>query len=385
MTEECLAFQAEGIFLCVTDAKEALRRGDHAGLKRHLARDPKLAKKAQLVVDAAGRADRRALEVLVEHGADVNASWRNYRPLHALLQGEPLAGAQAPTPERLACLDWLLAHSADPEQLGAWPSMRALLVAAFGGEQAYVDRLKEGGARVDGWVKAALGDVAAVRRELARDESFARARDEGGLTALQCCAGSRMGTGDARRRKRLREVATLLLDHGADPDAKVRSWSEEVDVCYFAIGADHLELFDLLLKHGANATAALPSALFRKGELATFVAFAELALRHGAEPDRAMAGDRPLLNELVRWGQFTSALWLLDHGADPNLPDARGWTALHQAASRGNERVFRALLEKGADPDRADAKGCTPLDLVRAKPLQRLLTTWLKSRRPTSR
>jgi hypothetical protein len=44
MTEECLAFQAEGIFLCVSDAKEALRRGDHAGLKRHLARDPKLAK-----------------------------------------------------------------------------------------------------------------------------------------------------------------------------------------------------------------------------------------------------------------------------------------------------------------------------------------------------
>ncbi len=367
----------------MSEAKEALRRGDHAALAKLLTRDPKLAKKAQLVVDAAGLADRRALELLVERGADVNASWRNYRPLHALIQGEPHEAARPPTKARLTCLDWLLAHGADPEQLGAWPSMRAILVAAFGGEEEYVERLRAAGARVDGWVRAALGAVAAVKRELSRDPAFARARDAGGLTALHCCAGSRLGASDARRRKRLREVAALLLDHGADPDAKVRSWGQDVDVCYFAIGADHIELFELLMERGASATAALPSALWRKGERST--AFAELALQHGADPDRALVEDRPLLNDLIRWGQFTAALWLLDHGADPDRPDARGWTALHQAASRGNERVLRILLERGADPERVDANGCTPLDIACAKPLQKLITSWLRSRAKRTR
>jgi hypothetical protein len=28
-----------------------------------------------------------------------------------------------PTAKRLACLEWLLKHGADPEQLGAWPRL----------------------------------------------------------------------------------------------------------------------------------------------------------------------------------------------------------------------------------------------------------------------
>lgn len=346
----------------------ALRRGDHAALKAQLARAPALAGKARLVVEAAGLADRAALELLVEHGGDVNGSYRNYRPLHALLQGEPHKESGAPSRERLACLDWLLAHGADPEGLGAWPSARAILVAAFVGAEEYVERLARGGARIDGWVSAALGEVAAVRKALERDPGLARARDLAGLTALQCCAASRLGARDARRRSRLREVASLLLDHGADPNARVRSWAHDVDVAYFAISARHVELFELLLRRGANATAALPSAVWREG-----TEFAELALRHSADPNEAKEGDRPLLNELVRWGQFSPALWLLEHGADPNNPDPRGWTALHQAASRGNERVFRALLEKGGDPEREDAEGRTPLDIARTKAKARVL------------
>jgi ankyrin repeat protein len=338
--------------------------------------------RAAEVVRAAQAADLGQLERLHARGADWNASWRNYRPLHALIQEEPHAerAEKAGTTvdaKRLACLDWLLAHGADPEALGAWPSLRAILVAAFAGVPEYVERLRAAGAHVDLHVEAALGDVAVVRKRLGRGKEArerARSLDRGGATALACCAGSRLFRDDARGEERLREVATLLLDAGADPDAKVRSWAHDVDVAYFAIGAKHLEMLELLLARGANAGAALVSAAWHEDRR-----FAEAALRHGAEPDRSHEGDRPILNELVRWGQVDSALWLLAHGAGPNAPDARGWTALHQAVSRGNARMVGTFLEAGADPRRKDAEGITPFEMAVAKGNAKLVALFRKN------
>jgi ankyrin repeat protein len=91
---------------------------------------------------------------------------------------------------------------------------------------------------------------------------------------------------------------------------------------------------------------------------------AELALARGARLDEARHDGRPLLNELVRWGQVTPALWLLEKGASPNVPDRRGWTAVHQAASRGNRRLLAAVLEHGGDPRRVDGGGETPRDVA---------------------
>jgi ankyrin repeat protein len=188
-----------------------------------------------------------------------------------------------------------------------------------------------------------------VKRGLAKSKELASARDgEGGLTALQCVCASRMPG------KRL-EVAKLLLDAGADPNAKTQSWSHEVDVAYFACGTGSSELLELLLARGADATAALPSAAWRKT-----LELAQVCLAHGAKIDEARAGGRALLNELVRWGQVAPALWLLEKGANPNLPDERGWTAVHQAASRGNERMLRAILDAGGDRAKLDQQGLAP-------------------------
>jgi len=317
-------------------------------------------------VGAAQRADLAALERLAARGVDPNASWRNYRALHALIQekphGEPGAEPFVPDPARLACLDWLLALGADPEALGAWPSARALVVAAFTGVREYVERLLAAGARVDVQVEAALGELAAVRKRLARDPAFARVGDAGGLTPLLCCAGSRLFWRDARGAARLRALAALLLDAGAEPNTRVRSWGHDVDAAYLAIGAGHLEMLELLLARGADANSALVSAAWKEDRR-----LAEAALRRGADPDRSLHEGRPVLNELVRWGQVESALWLLAHGASPNAPDERGWTALHQAASRGSERLLRELLAAGGDPRRKDAEGITPFELVVAK------------------
>ena len=92
--------------------------------------------------------------------------------------------------------------------------------------------------------------------------------------------------------------------------------------------------------------------------------FAEAAMAHGANPDRAVADGRPLLNDLIRWGQFRQALWLLGRGASPNIADEKGWTAMHQAASRGNAKMMRALIDAGGDLSRRDAQGNLPRDVA---------------------
>jgi len=342
---------------------DALRSGKISAVRAAIKADPEAARKPRAIVAAAGRAFQAALVLLQKNGADLNAVWRGYRPLHALLQEDPHAAAGKPTPERLACLDWLLDNGADPEQLGAWPPARAIIIAAFVGEPEYVKRLKKASASFDGFAAAALGDRKAVEKALSKDPAFAHARDHGGLTALQCAAGSRYP------RANTFEIARLLLDCGADLHAKTKSWNHDIDALYLAASSKNKAIFELFLDRGADATEALTHALWGPGE-----EFANLALAHAAQPDRATAEGKPLLNHLIQWGQIKPALWLLQQGASPNIADSKqGWTAAHQAASRGNERMMRAVIQAGADLQRRDKQGYTPLIIARTSGRDKLV------------
>lgn len=241
---------------------------------------------------------------------------------------------------------------------------RADRCRSVGEIRSYVDVLIERGAAVDLVARCALGDQAAVKRAVAARPERSSEPDASGVLPLHACAGSRLFTGtveppDERGATRLRGIAAALLDAGADPDATLRSFGQEVDAAYLALRARHLALFELLLARGADAHSALASAAWDED-----TRFAEAALVAGGDPDRGIHDGRPVLNELVRWGQVRPALWLLEKGASPNVPDARGWTALHQAASRGNERLLLACLEHGGDAARTDSEGSTPLDIA---------------------
>ncbi len=341
---------------------DSLRSGDLAKVRAAVRSEPKTARSPQAVVEAARLGWTEALDILLRHGADLNASWRNYRPLHAVIQEEPHSERSGDLDSRLACLKWMLAHGADPEQLGGWPATRAIITAAFVGEPAYVAELRRAGAVVDGFVAAALGDIRHVEKVLAKDPSFAEARDPGGLTALHCSAGSRLGARNEKTRDALVKIATLLLNRGANVKASVRSWAHEVDAVYFAVSSGQREVFALLLERGADATQALTPALWRNN-----TELAELALDRGAKLDRAVDEGKPLLNQMIRWGQFKQAMWILERGASPNVADEQGWTAVHQAASRGNERMLRAVLDAGGEPNCQDNGGNTPLDIAQAR------------------
>lgn len=321
---------------------------------------------ARAVVEAGRLAWTRGLELLAARGADLNASYKNYRALHSVIQEKPHEGG-SPTPERVRCVTWLLAHGADPELTGAWPAARAMIIAAFVGEPTYVKALMDGGAKTDIFTASAMGDVARVTSYLGDDAMLAKDRDVGGLTALQCCVGSRLGQKQPPIGARLARVTRALIESGAEVNARTRSWGHDVDVAYFAINAGKVEELIMLLDRGADPTAAVPPAAW-KGDEATL----DLLLQYGATIDQAWEGQRPILNELVRWGQFAQARRLLDRGASPNVADEQGWTALHQAASRGNQRMLEDLLAAGADMSRRDRTGRTARDVARARGRNRL-------------
>ena len=347
---------------------DALRSGDLSALKAALHEDPNAARSAQVIVEAGRLAWTKGLDLLVKLGADPNAEWRGYRPLHALIQEAPHKGHDPAPASRVSCLEWLLARGANPEQLGGWPSSRAIITAAFVGEVAYIDQLRQAGARIDGFAAAALGDLRRVEKVVMKDRAFVTSRDSGILTALHCAAGSRLGKRSKKHRDALVAIGSILIGAGADVNATARSWSHDVDVVYFAAASEQHELFELLLQRGANPYTALASAVWRNNNV-----FADLALQHGAEIDKALDDGKPLLNQMVRWGQFKQALWLLGKGASPDIADDRGWTAVHQAASRGNETMMKAVLNAGGNPLLRDKEGNSPLDVARAKGYRKLL------------
>jgi len=347
----------------MTDFKKLLEAGDLAGFRAAVKADPAAARHPKVTGCAAGLANRKALELLAAAGADLNASYRNYRPLHALIQTDPHAVAGKPGPERLDCLEWLLSKGADPELTAAWPAARAIIVAAFVGSPEYVEVLRKGGATIDGFAGAALGDRKLVAKTLRDHPAFARDRDHGGLTALQCAAGSRMPKAD------LVGVARLLLDAGADVAALTKSWAHEVNAAYFAAGTKNLPMFELLLDRGADATDALSHAVW-----ASAYDLAAAAIARGGSIDRAVANHKPLLNDMICWGQIPQTMWLLERGASPNVPDARGWTAVHQAASRGNARILQAVLDSGGERRRKDKEGNLPRDIARVDKIAEMLT-----------
>jgi ankyrin repeat protein len=338
---------------------EAIRSGKLAAVRAGVKANPEAARHPKYIGAAGGLGSLPVIQMLHRNGSDLNASYKNYCALSNLIQENPHASAQGKAdPERLACLTWLLENGADPEQLSAWPRARAIIIAAFVGQPEYVKALRKGGATMDGFAAAALGDIKLVERTLRADPDFIRARDHGVLTALQCAAGSRLPGAKTL------DAAALLLDAGADVAAETQSWRHPVDAIYFAASAKNLPMFELFLERGANASNALGPALWN----------AALALEYGGHPDGATHEKKPLLNNLIRWGQIPQTMWLLEHKASPNIADVEnGWTAVHQAASRGNARMMQAVLDAGGDLRRRDKQGRTPIDIARLSGRDKLI------------
>jgi ankyrin repeat protein len=311
--------------------------GDLGTARAILKRHPDAARDWRPILAASYKGFAPLVELLIDHGADVNAessSERN-RPLHrAAEQGH------------IDVIQVLLKSHADIEAPGTWLGITPLVKAAFEGHGKIVDLLIERGARMDRFAAAATGKMAKATHGV----------DKNGLTSLHYCAGSALGLDS------LVKIADRLITSGADPAAKVSKGAHAVTPIKLA--TRNQPVAEILLDHGANPND-LFSGLLLSG---CNYGFAGLLLSRGADLNPMMWAGETLLHVTIHWGHLASAAWLLEKGASPNTRrDKDDWTPLHQAASRGVASIVETLLRYNADPKAKDRAGQTPLDIARSK------------------
>ncbi|KAK6361382.1 hypothetical protein TWF730_005115 [Orbilia blumenaviensis] len=131
-----------------------------------------------------------------------------------------------------------------------------------------------------------------------------------------------------------KEIVTLLIENGADLNMQDNQGQAPL---YEAASMGHLEMLELLVKHGADVNTAVQYDKFMKWNLL-----------HAAV-GREREGDDPSINGLG------ACLFLIENGVDLMHQDFNGETPLQLAVRQGYTNFVRNLLPKyiEKDPSRA--------------------------------
>jgi ankyrin repeat protein len=181
----------------------------------------------------------------------------------------------------------------------------------------------------------------------------------------------------------LPDVALLLLEHGADVNARIEHEGKDdegVTPLHLA-AADYgrVEVVRVLLEHGANVgaednkgrTPLHEAADYRRietnerveGYVSGKVELVRVLLEHGANVGAEDSEGRTPLHVAAEHAKVEVVRLLLEHGANVGAEDNEGRTPLHKAVAReyGMVEVIRVLLEHGANVGAQDNEGRTPL------------------------
>ena len=162
-------------------------------------------------------------------------------------------------------------------------------------------------------------------------------------------------------------VAALLLDRGADPNAKGLNG---LPALHTAVIRDDLEVAEALIRRGAevnsrDASGATPLHWATRREIGAEMV--SLLVDSGADVTATDNHRQTPLHWLASlWSNapVVAVRQLIDLGVDPNAVDRFDRTALHWAASYNRAEIVKAVAAEVADLSPTDQGGATPLTLA---------------------
>jgi ankyrin repeat protein len=299
------------------------------------------------------------IELLLKAGADANTE---------LPEGETTLMTAART-GKIDAVRVLLAHGANVNAKERWKNQTALMWAAHEGNADTVKLLLEVGANINdrsifGWTPllfaARQGQVGTIAALVAAGANANDTLPDGTSALITAVQGLNY------------EAASVLLDHGADPNASGQGWT-----------ALHQAVWSRRPQRGQNNPGQKPQGNLSSFDLAKRLVAkgADINARQTKEPTSDMEGR----NSLSRFGAtpfFLAAKScdvpmmkvLLDLGADPFISNLEGDTPLMVAAGVGvysqgespgepeeSAEAVRMLLDLGAPVNDVDRDGETAL------------------------
>ncbi len=289
---------------------------------------------------AASQGHSGAVRVLLEHGADVNARSATWSQVMAVPpHSDPANQQDVPHGSYTALLfaarvgdlesaRWLVQAGADIDATDAW-GVSAAVLAAHSGFTDLLSYLLEQGADPD---EASAGFPALHLAVLRRDEAMAR----------------------------------LLLDHGADPNARLSNWtptrraSNDWSIHPSLVGATPFWVAARLSQPG------MMRLLAERGADPHFVHHARYIGAAGAFGAEERVEANTALMAAVGMGGPRRVQGFVEPGRS-------------ELAALRLESV-KAALELGVDPHAVNLDGRTALDMTGEPPLVALLTTWTAAR-----
>jgi ankyrin repeat protein len=323
---------------------------------------------------AVGRRDVVTIQLLIDAGADVNASAATlfgHTALEAAVRNNDIDMAY-----------YLLSIGADPDDgsliaavSGSAQLMQILLTARLSRYQrcskgygcgalqrairlknaAMVEILLANGVDANAIVHPKLGDEATpFRGNPFRGNPFRGNASRGNASTI-CYGESALGTAIKTDKSNELWIVQMLLRNGADPNSIVIE-STNSTALLAAINQKNLVLVNALIAAGADANASLTARISRTPlQLAAeegSIDIAHVLLKHGADvnaPPYNRYGATALQFAAIG-GYVGIAYLLLERGAEVNASPAKigGRTALEGAAEHGRIDVLQLLLNAGA-------------------------------------
>ena len=257
----------------------------------------------------------------------------------------------------------------------------------------HLDRLEHGADPFEAAADAVVsGDLATLRSLFARHPALVRAQSdrEHGATLLIYTAANGVEGYRQKTPSNIVEIATLLLDAGADIDATADVYGGDCTTLGLAATSAHprqarvqLPLIDLLLTRGARIEGEIaggkvgavlsclangcPEAAVYLADRGARVELPEaaglgrhdLALRLLADGKVSVAQLNQALQYASVYGRTDVAALLIEHGADLSSATSDGQTPAHMAAIGGHLETLALLLGKGAPLEQENAYGGT--------------------------